>query len=147
MLVRHPHPPPHPESILPLLWPYAGREVELDNYTLAYDDLYPCMDLGNLCSLKVNLDQAAGLTDDDLVELVSASPHLEDLLPPRTRTTPPEMPRITSKGGPLSIGEWSFKCIIMLRGRGINMCRNGCEQNQVFLHIVSLSECHWNTPC
>ncbi|KAG8213563.1 hypothetical protein J3R82DRAFT_10217 [Butyriboletus roseoflavus] len=58
----------------------AGGEVESDNYPLVYDDLYPCMTFGNLRSLKINLNQAVGLTDNDLVELASAWPHLEELL-------------------------------------------------------------------
>ena len=48
------------------------------NHSLAYDDLYPCTAFGNLRSLKVNLEQSVNLTDNDLVDLASAWPHLEE---------------------------------------------------------------------
>ena len=57
----------------------ACGDVGLETYPITYDDLYPCMAFGNLRSLRVNFDQAVHLTDNDLVELGSAWPHLYEL--------------------------------------------------------------------
>ena len=54
-------------------------DVEFDDDPITYDELRPCVSLGNLRSLKLDLEQPINLTDD-LAELGSAWPYLEDFI-------------------------------------------------------------------
>ncbi|KAF8124949.1 hypothetical protein EV363DRAFT_1353194 [Boletus edulis] len=51
-----------------------------NNCPITYDDLHPCASLCSLRFLKLNFDQPIHLTDNDLVGLGTAWPHLEDLI-------------------------------------------------------------------
>ncbi|KAF8433365.1 hypothetical protein L210DRAFT_3649820 [Boletus edulis BED1] len=52
----------------------------LERYHLTIDDIRPCMAFDQLRRMDINIASAVNLTDKDILELASASPHLEYLL-------------------------------------------------------------------
>ena len=63
-----------------LTYPNTNLSRELDPSLLDLDDLRPCMEFHNLRRMNFDLQWAVALSDDELLMLASAWPHLEELL-------------------------------------------------------------------
>ncbi|KAF8550680.1 hypothetical protein OG21DRAFT_1513704 [Imleria badia] len=60
--------------------PTSSTDQRLERYLLTLDDLRPCMVFDQLRRLDINIASTVKVTDNDLLELASACPHLEYLL-------------------------------------------------------------------